>query len=167
MFCLFSIKKLLWEHHKLCIFIMKTLFVGFGVVIPCNCLVCNGIVLFGVVVQCICLVQCCHTMELFGLVLSDNGIVWFNRYNLYNFCCPRVTHNPSPTTPPGTRRGGPFRAGEESCVGERVMKKLWPTRGPAHKGLWGRGPEGLVECCHTMELFGLIITTCIIFVVLE
>ena len=32
----------------------------------------NGIVWFGVVIQCICLVQCCHTMELFGLVLSDN-----------------------------------------------------------------------------------------------
>ena len=69
----------------------------------------NGIVWFGVVRQWNCLVWCCQTMELFGLahkgppcgVLSDNGIVWFGSYNLYNFCCPRVTqlfHHPLSNT---------------------------------------------------------------------
>ena len=46
--------------------------------------------------------------------------------------CPHpLPHNPSGDPEGGAPCGrGPFRAGEESCVGERVMKKLWPTRGP-------------------------------------
>ena len=69
----------------------------------------NGIVWFGPQPLRGPLVGCCQTMELFDLahnpsgdpeggppcgVLSYHVIIWFNSYNLYNFCCPRVTHKP-------------------------------------------------------------------------
>ena len=46
---------------------------------------------FLVVRQWNCLVWCCQTMELFGLVLSDNGIVWFGVVRQCN-CLVRCCH---------------------------------------------------------------------------
>ena len=71
----------------------------------------QGAPLWGVVVQLNCLVWPTRGPPLKGPggacgVLSDSGIIWFGSYNLYNFCCPRVTHKPLPHNPSGDPEGG-------------------------------------------------------------
>ena len=90
-------------------------------------------------------------------VLSHNGIVWFNNYNLYNFRCPRVTqlfHSPrADTTFFSCPKGPPCGGGDEdtlflavsSC--HNIMFLHVVTQ-------W----NCLVWCCRTMELFGLVLS---------
>ena len=100
-------------------------------------------------------------------MLSHNGIVWFNNYNLYNFCCPRVTqlfHHPlSNTTFFSCPQGAP-----EGLVGEGMRTHyLWQyplviiscSYMLLHNVIVWFGVviqcNCLIWCCRTMELFGL------------
>ena len=113
------------------------------------------------------LVGCCHTMELFRLVLSHNGIIWFNSYNLYNFCCPRVTHNFYIPLEPTQLFHHPlsnttfFSCPKEPPCGGGDEDTLFLAVSSCHNIMFLHVVTQwncLVWCCRTMELFGLVLS---------
>ena len=90
-------------------------------------------------------------------VLSHNGIVWFNNYNLYNFRCPRVTQLSSPALKGPAHKGPPPPGPRRGCGGGDE-DTLFLAISSCHNITFlhvVRQCNCLVWCCHTMELFGL------------
>ena len=96
------------------------------------------------------IISCSH-------MLSDNGIVWFNSYNLYNFCCPRVTqlfHSPRADPQEGPLWAITFSS---PSLQHNFLLAL-PTRGPPLRVPGGVVGEGMRT--HYFWQYPLVIISC-------